>query len=201
MRKVSLLFGILLILAGAGVALFLTVVTVFILPSKYASTARMAPGVTDPTAIATEVEKIQSKPILHEVITNLDLARLWGEKFKEGELPLGVAHSLLKQDLSVSRFPNTHLIEIKVESDTPEEAGLIANRIAEVYRDSALAPKGPDGKSSVQLIDIAEFNPRPVRPNKPRAISTGCVVGAVLAIIGVALVVNAIRRAKPIPPR
>ncbi|MGH8248039.1 MAG: hypothetical protein ACREUU_16575, partial [Gammaproteobacteria bacterium] len=151
----------------------MTVLTVFILPPRFASTARIAPGVTDPTALATEVEKIQSQPILHQVVTNLDLTKLWGEKLKEAELHPGVVSLMLKRDLAVSRSRNTHLIEIRVESDTPEEASVIANRIAEEYRDSAFAPKGPDGKSSVQIIDKAQPNPRPARPNKTRAIGTG----------------------------
>jgi capsular polysaccharide biosynthesis protein len=199
-RVLSLLFGVFLILAGAGVAL-MTVVTVFILPPRFASTARISAGVTDPTAVATEIEKIQSQPILQQVVTNLDLAKAWGEKHKEAELPLGIASLMLKKDLAVSRSRDTHLIEIKVESDSPDEAFLIANRIAEVYRDSAIAQKGSDGKSSIQIIDKAEPNPRPVRPNKPRAIGIGCAVGAVLAIIGIWLVVGAIRRGKQAAPR
>ncbi len=179
----------------------MTILVVFILPPRFASTARIAPGVTDPVALATEVTKIQSQPILHQVVTNLDLPRLWGEKSKEAEMSLGVAFFMLKKDLAVSRSRDTHLIEIKVESDTPAEASSIANRIAEVYRDSQLAPKGPDGKSSVQIIDKAEPNLRPVRPNKVRAIAIGCIVGAVLAINGIALIVGAIRRAKSAPPR
>lgn len=199
-RVLSLLFGAFLILAGAGIALA-TVLAVFIAPPKFASTARIDPGVTDPTALSTEVEKIRSQSILHQVVTNLGLAKTWGEKFKEGDLPLGLAISLLKKDLTVNRSGDTHLIEIRVESDVPEEAFLIANRIAEVYRDSGLSHKGADGKSSVQIIDKAEPNPRPVRPNKRRVIGTGFVAGMVLAIIGVALIVGSFRRAKPAPPR
>jgi len=187
-------------LAGVGLPL-MTVLATFVVPPRFASTARIDPGMTDPTAIATEVAKIQSQPILHQVVTNLDLARKWGEKFKEAQLSLDAAIFLLKKDVTVRRADDTYLIEIKVQSDAPEEASSIANRIAEVYRDSVLAPKGPDGKPSVQVIDKAKVNPRPVHPNKPRAIGTGIAVGAVMAIIGIALVVDATRRAKPAPPR
>ena len=179
----------------------MTVFTVFMLPPRYASTARVAPGVTDSTAITTEIQKIQSKSILEQVVTNLNLAKRWGEKFKEDELSLGVAYLLLKKDLEIRRGRSTHIIEIKVESDSPEEASELANRISEAYRESALALKGPDGKSSVQIIEKAQPNPRPARPNKPRAIGIGFAVGAILAIIGLWLIVGAIRSTKPVPPR
>src|SRR5213594_322457 len=80
-----------------------TTVVTFILPKSYASTVRMkvekdAPDVSgigaerqnsgyDPYWMQTEFETIQSKSILHQVITNLHLNREWAKKFKEeGEL-------------------------------------------------------------------------------------------------------------------
>src|SRR5688500_5980502 len=129
MRKmIFLIGGILLIIAGAGMALT-TGLTAFLLPPRYASTARIAPAVTNPVGVATEVEKIQSGAILSQVITNLDLARKWGEKFKEGELRLDVTRALLKRDLIVRQTGNTLLIEVSVEGDDPVEAAAIANGI------------------------------------------------------------------------
>src|ERR687891_392338 len=80
-----------------------TTVVTYILPKSYASTVRMkvekdAPDVAlmgdrqygggyDPYWMQTEFETIQSKSILYQVITNLDLSKKWAEKFKqEGEL-------------------------------------------------------------------------------------------------------------------
>ena len=136
------------------VAITTTLVT-FVLPPRYASTVRIAVekdatdidplsgprnvGGFDPYWVQNQFEKIQSKSILHQVITNLHLTKKWGEKFKEAELSLGVAFYFLKKDLTVSQSRNTSLIEIKVESDTPEEAAEIAQKIAEVYRDSRLS--------------------------------------------------------------
>lgn len=135
------------------VAVTTTLVT-FILPPKYASTVRIAVekdatdveaisgprGVAgfDPFWVQAQFEKIQSKLILNPVITNLQLAKRWGEKYKEGDLPPNVAFALLKRDLSVSQARNTPLIEIKVESDTAEAAAEIANKIAEVYQNSRI---------------------------------------------------------------
>jgi capsular exopolysaccharide synthesis family protein len=135
------------------VAITTTVVT-FILPPTWASTARISvqkdttdiasmgggPAGTgfDPYWIQTEFEKIQSKLILYQVITNLDLSRKWGEKFKEGSLPTEWTYNLLKRQTDVSQSRNTSLIEIKVESDDKDEAALIANTIAQVYAESRL---------------------------------------------------------------
>ena len=132
------------------VAITTTLVT-FVLPPKYASMVRIAvekdatdidtlgprsAAGFDPFWVQTQFEKIQSKLVLYQVISNLNLTKRWGEKYKEGDLPVPLAYNLLKRDLSVSQARNTSLIEIKVESDTPEEAAEIANKIAAVYRQS-----------------------------------------------------------------
>jgi capsular exopolysaccharide synthesis family protein len=135
------------------VAITTSVIT-FILPPTWASTARIqvqkdatdiqsvsgAPIYTpfDPYWVQTEFEKIQSKLILYQVITNLDLNRKWGEKYKEGYLPTDVTYLYLKRLVDVTQSRNTSLIEITVDSDDRDEAALIANTIAEVYRDSRL---------------------------------------------------------------
>ena len=135
------------------VAITTTLVT-FILPPTYASTVRISvekdatdiSGLDgqrasfgfDPYWIQTQFEKLTSKMLLHQVITNLDLSRKWGEKYKEGELRLDTTYGLLKRATSVNQSRNTTLIEIKVDNDDPVEAAVIANKIAEVYRDSRL---------------------------------------------------------------
>jgi uncharacterized protein involved in exopolysaccharide biosynthesis len=135
------------------VAITTTLVT-FILPPTFASTVRISvekdatdiSGLDgqrasfgfDPYWIQTQFEKLTSKMLLHQVITNLDLSRKWGEKYKEGELRLDTTYGLLKRATSVNQSRNTSLIEIRVDSDDPVEAAVIANKIAEIYRDSRL---------------------------------------------------------------
>src|SRR5687767_3629880 len=74
-----------------------TTVVTFVLPKSYASTVRMkvekdAPDVEgigqqrnasayDPYWMQTEFETIQSKSVLHKVITNLNLNKKWAEKY------------------------------------------------------------------------------------------------------------------------
>src|SRR6266498_2125577 len=136
------------------VAITATLVT-FILPPKYASTARISVqkdatdiaglgnnqsgNSFDPYWVQTEFEKIQSKMILYQVISNLDLNHKWAEKFKEPELRTDITYKILRANIDVNQSRNTSLIEIKAFSDEPEDAAIIANQIADVYRGSRLS--------------------------------------------------------------
>src|SRR6185503_17137447 len=88
------------------VALTTTLVT-YILPETFASSVRISvekdatdiarfggeqtSTTFDPYWVQTQFEKIRSKLILHQVITNLNLRKKYAEKFKEeGELPTDV---------------------------------------------------------------------------------------------------------------
>ena len=186
MRKVVLIIGgCFLIAVGVVTAVTATLVT-FILPESYASTARILPGVKEPLAIATEVEKIQSKSVLFQVITNLNLNKSWAQKFKEeADLRTEMTYLILKTKLDVHQARNTLLIEIKVYSDDKNEAAAIANEIVNVYQQSPLAIKTPEGKPAIQIIDKAEPGFRPVRPNKPLSIALGCGMGAILGALGI----------------
>jgi succinoglycan biosynthesis transport protein ExoP len=134
-----------------------TTLVTFILPPTFASTARISVqrDTTDVQGvnlgqgsgqsysvydfafwIQTEFEKIQSKMILYPVITNLDLNIKWGEKYKEGALRMDTTFAMLKRKIDITQSPRTSLIEIKAFSDDPNEAAAIANRIADVYRES-----------------------------------------------------------------
>src|SRR5437899_449273 len=130
------------------VAITTTLVT-FILPESFSSTVRMkvekdagvggfegrnvAPGF-DPYWVQTEFETIQSKLILNQVITNLNLNRKWAEKMKVDELPTDLTYSILKRMTDVHQSRNTSLIEIRVISEDKNEAAVIANEIAKVYK-------------------------------------------------------------------
>jgi capsular exopolysaccharide synthesis family protein len=136
------------------VAITTTLVT-FILPPTFASAARISvskdasdiPGMGggqaynpfDPYWVQTEFEKIQSKAVLYSVITNLELNRKWGEKFKEGELRTDITYKLLKRSINVVQPRGTSLIEIKVLNDDATEASQIANAIAESYKQARIA--------------------------------------------------------------
>jgi succinoglycan biosynthesis transport protein ExoP len=158
-----------------------TTLVTFILPPTYASSTRISvqkdstdiAGVGlnsfasqayssfDPYWVQTEFEKIQSKMILHQVISNLDLTVEWGKRYKEGVLSLDTTYRILKSEIDVNQARNTSLIEIKAHSPDPNEAAAIANKITEVYRDSRLQQWQALSSRGLDALN-AELNKRTV---------------------------------------
>ena len=151
------------------VAITTTLVT-FILPESYASTVRMkvekdSPDVGgiggdrpylgfDPYWIQDQFETIQSKSILYTVITNLNLNKRWAEKFKqETDFRTEVTYGLLKNQIDVHQSRNTSLIEIKALSDDKNEAAVIANEIAEVYRKHRFDQRTDMAKGGIRVLE------------------------------------------------
>src|SRR5689334_19299529 len=144
-RKTVILSVFLLVVITA------TLVT-FILPPKFASTARIrvdrdisdiqgltqpqAFGGYDPYFIQTEFEVIQSEVILHKVIDKLNLNEVWAKKYHaEGKLKTDETALALKRLMVLRPVRNTSLIEIQVYSENAQEAADLANTIADVYRE------------------------------------------------------------------
>src|SRR5262249_30471852 len=123
-RNVPLIAGIVL-LASAGLVPITTTCITLILPETFASTTRLVPAVTEPAAIATQLEIIRSNAILLPVITNLNLARTFGEKFKEEEISVNDVYYILSRSTDIKLAKGTHLIEITAFSDDNAEAAAI----------------------------------------------------------------------------
>ncbi len=136
-------------------AIVATAVT-FLLPESYASTARIriepdtisdirsvggeAPYASyDPYFIQTEFEIIQDRVVLGKVIEALNLNEVWGKKYFGGEtLKTPETVEFLKRRMSLTPVRNTKLIEITVFSEDKKDAALLANAIAEAYRNYRL---------------------------------------------------------------
>jgi len=141
------------------IAVFLLVVitatlVTFILPEYFASTARIkverdksdieelagsGGGVRfnpyDPYFIQTEFEIIQSETILGRVIDGLNLNETWGKKYLDGgKLKTSETLGLLRGRLDLRPVRNTTLIDIRVLSENANEASVLANQIAETYK-------------------------------------------------------------------
>ena len=145
------------ILAVFLLVLFTTTAITFLLPESYMSMVRIAVEKNtsdinplgfaqtsqqyDPYFITTEFEKIKSKNVLYRVIEEMRLLQVWSERFGQPLKPVE-AFELLKGLTDVRQTRNTSLIEIRVYSSAKEqparEAASIANKIAEVYRDTRL---------------------------------------------------------------
>jgi capsular polysaccharide biosynthesis protein len=104
-------------------------------------------------------------------------------------------------DLSVA--PNTELIDIRVRSDSPEEAAKIANALAERLQEfrqdqrqrlsleeakahtNAPPLRGTIADSVlVEIVDLARAPTRPIRPNRPLA-ATIFFLGFLLVVVGI----------------
>jgi Mg-chelatase subunit ChlD len=91
----------------------------------------------DPYWVQTESEKIQSKVILNKVIEQLNLNEAWGKIHGGGDkLQTEETYRLLKKKIDVSSDPKTGLLDIRVKSESPDEAARIANTVAQVYREA-----------------------------------------------------------------
>jgi capsular polysaccharide biosynthesis protein len=229
MKRALLIAGIVLLVLSA--VLLTTGLVQFVIPPTFQSVAKISvqpqknelPG--NEHWVQTEMEKLQSKLVLYQVITNLDLNRKWGEKFKEGELPTDLAYKLLRQQVQIRTGRGTALFEIRARSDDPAEASALANGIAEAYRAQrisrekemrAAGVESQDGEvqnvvsslprtSAVEIVDQAEPDLRPVKPHPlmkilvPLAGLLAGVLGVVLLMLGVMMKRSAKKSPPPLP--
>lgn len=109
----------------------------------------------NPYFLKTQYEIIQSRPILYQVMDNLNLQQLWGEKMNDDGAPLrrDDAYLLLSRSVRVSQYRDTSLIDVQVFREDPEEAARIANEIAAVYRDQRLNQKRREIKRAVDALE------------------------------------------------
>lgn len=109
----------------------------------------------NPFFLKTQYEIIQSRPILYQVIQNLDLQRKWAAKFgaEGGMLRREDAYAILSRMVRVTQFRDTSLIDIQVYSEDREEAARIANEIANVYREQRLSVKRREVKRGVEALE------------------------------------------------
>ncbi len=164
-RKTVIIVVFLIVLLSA------TAITL-LLPKTYSSMVRMAvnkeasdidelfgpslPQQFDPFFIETEFQRIQSTSILYPVIEDLELQKAWAKKLNvPGTLPLRQTYLMLLRQLNLTQTKNTSLIEIHVESRDKEEAALIANKIADIYKNSRLNQQMEAAERGIQTL-IAE---------------------------------------------
>lgn len=155
------------------VVLTTTVVTFFIKPT-YASTVRIAiekdtsdiapligfrpTAQYDPYWIQTQFEKIQSRSVLHPVIVDpdLNLKKLWAERYKSPSLTTNEIYQVLKKSIDVEQGRNTSVIEITVYSELKEEAAKIANKIAQTYKQQRVDNQMESSKAGIKALEKQE---------------------------------------------
>ncbi len=132
-------------------AIIATAVT-FILPESYASTVTIkvepdggiiagfgqraaSDSIYDPYFIQTTFELIKSQLVLSNVIASLNLNDVWGKKYFNGEmLKTTETLEILKGRMGLAPVRNTKLITVTVYGEDKNEAAVLANSIAESYK-------------------------------------------------------------------
>jgi polysaccharide biosynthesis transport protein len=150
-------------------AIIATAVT-FILPESYASTCRIkveneindvdigrmptsAQSSYDPYFIATTFEIMQSELVLSNVIAGLNLNQEWGKKYFNSEtLKTTETMEILKGRMALAPVRNTKLISITVYSDQAKEAALLANTIAEAYKNYRLHTRLESTSKGLEIL-------------------------------------------------
>lgn len=109
----------------------------------------------NPFFMRTQYEIIQSRQILYQVINNLNLQQVWGEKANDDGAPLSREDAFreLSRSIKVEQFRDTSLISIQVYREDPEEAARIANEVAAVYRDQRLTAKRQEVKRAIEVLE------------------------------------------------
>jgi polysaccharide biosynthesis transport protein len=97
----------------------------------------------NPFFLMTQEKIMRSRPVLMEVIRNLNLQRVWGAELNEDKSPVppDLALQILQRSMRVEQDRDTTLMNISVRSEDPKRAAEIANEIASVYRDRRLNEK------------------------------------------------------------
>ncbi len=126
-------------------------------PVLHKATARIHVMDTDssgnPYFLRTQIEIIQSKPILYEVANRLNLAGKWSVDGKK--LLTATVHGILKKSLHVDQQGDTSLIAISVQRTDSAEAARIANEIANTYRDYYLELLERENRAALAIFETA----------------------------------------------
>ena len=97
----------------------------------------------NPFFLMTQEKIMRSRPVLREVVRNLNLQRTWGVELNEDKSPVTpeLALQILSRSLRVEQDRDTTLMNVSVVSEDPKRSAEIANEIANVYRDRRLNAK------------------------------------------------------------
>jgi capsular exopolysaccharide synthesis family protein len=97
----------------------------------------------NPFFLMTQEKIMRSRPVLTEVIRNLNLQKVWGAELNEDKSPVSpeLALQILARNLRVEQDRDTTLMNVSVTSEEPKLSADIANEVASVYRERRLNDK------------------------------------------------------------
>ena len=108
----------------------------------------------DPYFMETEQKAVLGQDVLSQVIDRLNLDDAWGKKYNNGT-PFRTSETLdiLRGQISLAPERNTKIIDISVISDDKDEAAVIANTIAEAYRNYRLEQHSSQMTNGIAMLD------------------------------------------------
>jgi len=156
-----------------------------LLPFVYLSTARVQSAATsathDPFTRQAAVARVQSEPVLSQVVQELGLNERWSAEVLGGRGTLVTAETigLLRDRLEVSPIRLTPLLEIRAYGTDRDETARIANAVARAYvrQEQSTTSAAQDGPT---IVDPAEPGLSPVRPNVPLNVAMGLLAAVVV---------------------
>ena len=117
---------------------------------------------TDPLFLRTQFEIIQSRPVIEDVVQDLDLVRILGIAYGYAgqvsqEEEMNTTVDIISNSMKVQQYKDTNLIEIEVymtkpEDSAPQLAADIANSVAEVYKNQAIMRAERPKKKSLKIL-------------------------------------------------
>src|SRR5205814_4385897 len=91
---------------------------------------------------------------LGKVIDSLNLNEKWGKKYNAGQkFTTTETMGVLKRQMDLRPVRNTSLIEIRVFSDSADEAALLANEIATTYQTYRLDQRRRFGMEGIKSLE------------------------------------------------
>lgn len=114
----------------------------------------------NPFFLRTQYEIIKSRPIMFQVITNLNLTVEFAKDREEERVSGEEAFGILYNSVSVDQFRDTTLIMISATRKDPNEAARIANEVAEVYSNYRLNLKRREVNRGLDAMRSEVFKQR-----------------------------------------
>ncbi|MCL5745151.1 MAG: hypothetical protein M1541_14700, partial [Acidobacteria bacterium] len=105
-----------------------------------------------PFYLATELERMRSRPMLQAVADRLGLAKKWAPAADGPELDPRLVVDRLHRCLDLRQLVNTSLIEIRVRDRDPAQAAEIANAIARNYVEWRLANRMQETYPGIRVL-------------------------------------------------
>lgn len=190
--------GILLTLGGLYV-LFKFLILAVLVPTQYASRARIVPPKSAFTTIAREMVIIKTPQVLSNVVQELRLGERLAKRFyQDSPMSDDMAMVILEHVITVKEDEPARLIEIHVLEEDNMLGASIANSVANAYCNHVRSrPAGTNDQASI--LEMARPSLHPANSTK-LPILAGFGIGIPMALAGVAIVISTLKRSKSAPP-